>query len=409
MDAITLVAYTFEVGSSLLERCELVKQCHTESGRIAVRTARVLGALQRASNAFSCKTEFEASLRELKRVLEEARDIVSRCQKVRGVGAKIGALMGANSLKAGLVRVERDLDRVAADLQIPMLTDIRRAVQCINERESEAAAGPSGVDAEMLEQAVRDAIRKELCNTSQGRAVDDIIKDNLSKLYEAEAAVAADQQGYSSPPDGASGRPLLCSGHGEECALRTTKKEGPNLGRQFYCCPRTSKREQCKMFAWVEECDRGGKKGTRSGGGGAASEGWGGNGRVCKEHKEPCAFFEVKKEGPNKGRHFYNCARTGNQRCSSFTWADKKPVAASTWERGERGRGGVGGSAAAPVLRGGEKGGGGGESRPLCKGHQEPCKLQVTKKEGANKGRPFYACPRPRTQSCNHFEWVKRG
>ncbi|CBN79670.1 APEX nuclease (apurinic/apyrimidinic endonuclease) 2 [Ectocarpus siliculosus] len=309
MDAITLVAYTFEVGSSLLERCELVKQCHTESGRIAVRTARVLGALQKASNEFSCRMEFEASLRELKRVLEEARDLVSRCQKARGVGAKIGALMGANSLKAGLVRVERDLDRAAADLQIPMLTDIRRAVQCINERESEATASPSGIDAEMLEQAVRDAIRKELCNTSQGRAVDDIIKDNLSKLYEAEAAVAADQQGYSPPPDGAGGRPLLCSGHGEECALRTTKKEGPN-----------------------------------------------------------------------KGRHFYNCARPGNQRCSSFTWADKKPVAASTWG-GERGRGGVGGSAAAPVLMGGGKEGGGGESKPLCKGHQEPCKLQVTKKE----------------------------
>ncbi|CAM9865547.1 unnamed protein product [Ectocarpus sp. 6 AP-2014] len=396
MDAITLVAYTFEVGSSLLERCELVKQCHTESGRIAVRTARVLGALQKASNEFSCRMEFEASLRELKRVLEEARDLVSRCQKARGVGAKIGALMGANSLKAGLVRVEGDLDRAAADLQIPMLTDIRRAVQCINERESEAAASPSGIDAEMLEQAVRDAIRKELCNTSQGRAVDDIIKDNLSKLYEAEAAVAADQQGYSPPPDGAGGRPLLCSGHGEECALRTTKKAGPNLGRQFYCCPRTSKKEQCRMFTWVDECDRGGEKATR------------GDGRVCKKHKERCAFFEVKKEGPNKGRHFYNCARTGNQRCSSFTWADKKPVAASTWG-GERGRGGVGGSVAAPVLSGGGKEGGGGESKPLCKGHQEPCKLQVTKKEGANKDRPFYACPRPRTQSCNHFEWVKRG
>ncbi|CAB1097815.1 unnamed protein product [Ectocarpus sp. CCAP 1310/34] len=225
MDAITLVAYTFEVGSSLLERCGLVKQCHTESGRIAVRAARVLGALQRASDAFSCRMEFEASLRELKRVLEEARDLVSRCQMARGVGAKIGALMGANSLKAGLVRVEGDLDRVAADLQIPMLTDIRRAVQCINERESDAAASPSGIDAEMLEQAVRDAIRKELCNASQGRAVDDIIKDNLSKLYEAEAAVAADQQGYSSPPGGAGGSPVLCSGHGEECALRTTKKE----------------------------------------------------------------------------------------------------------------------------------------------------------------------------------------
>ncbi|CAM9224425.1 unnamed protein product [Ectocarpus fasciculatus] len=415
MDAITLVAYTFEIGSALVERCELVKQCHAESSRIAVRTLRVLASLENATHQFSGGVEFEASLTELKRALEEARDLVSRCQKARGVGAKIGALLRANTLKEGLVRVEGDLERVAADLQIPMLADIRKAVECvnecINERESESAAGPSGVDAEMLEQAVRAAIRKELCNTSQGRAVDEIIKDNLSKLYEAEAAVAEDQQGYSSPPDTAGGRPLLCSGHGEECALRTTKKEGPNLGRQFYCCPRTSRKEQCRMFAWVDECDRDGEKGTRSAGGGVASGVRGGDGRVCKKHNEPCAFFEVKKEGPNKGRHFYNCARAGTQRCSSFTWADKKPVAASTaaTRGGERGlsRGGVGGSPA-PVL-GGVGEGGSGESKPLCKGHQEPCKLQITKKEGPNKGRPYYACPRPRSQSCNHFQWVKRG
>lgn len=225
MDAITLVAYTFEIGSALVERCELVKQCHTESTRIAVRTLSVLASLESASNEFSGRVEFEASLTELKRALEEARDLVSRCQKARSVVAKIGALMRANTLKKELVRVEGDLERVAADLQIPMLADIRKAVRYINERESEAAAAPSGVDAEMLEQAVRDAIRKELYNTSQGRAVDETIKDNLSKLYEAEAAVAEDQQWYSSPPDAAGGRPLLCPGHGEECALRTTKKE----------------------------------------------------------------------------------------------------------------------------------------------------------------------------------------
>lgn len=50
------------------------------------------------------------------------------------------------------------------------------------------------------------------------------------------------------------------------------------------------------MFAWVDECDRGGEKGTSAGGGGAASQGRGGDGRVCKKHTEPCAFFEVKKE-----------------------------------------------------------------------------------------------------------------
>lgn len=52
------------------------------------------------------------------------------------------------------------------------------------------------------------------------------------------------------------------------------------------------------MFAWVDECDGDGdgEKGTRSGRGGVASGGRGGDGRVCKKHKEPCAFFEVKRE-----------------------------------------------------------------------------------------------------------------
>lgn len=235
MDAITLVAYTFEIGSAVVERCELVKQCHSESSRIAVRTLRVLACLEDASKQFSSRVEFETSLMELKKALEEARDLVTRCQKAKGVSAKIGALMRANTLKEGLVRVESDLQRVAADMQLPMLTDIRRAVECISERESETSGGADGgIDAEMLEQAVRDAVRKELNATTTvpgnsgedrggGRMVDEIIRDNLSKLYEAEAAVAADE-GAPSSTETVGERPLLCTGHKEECALRTVKK-----------------------------------------------------------------------------------------------------------------------------------------------------------------------------------------
>jgi len=32
--------------------------------------------------------------------------------------------------------------------------------------------------------------------------------------------------------------PPLCTGHNEPCVKRTVKKEGFNLGRQFYCCGR---------------------------------------------------------------------------------------------------------------------------------------------------------------------------
>ena len=47
----------------------------------------------------------------------------------------------------------------------------------------------------------------------------------------------------------------LCSGHNEKCILQTVKKEGPNIGRQFYCCRRPSghssnKEARCKYFKW---------------------------------------------------------------------------------------------------------------------------------------------------------------
>lgn len=231
MDALTLVAYTYELGSSLVERCELVKQCHSESSRIAVRTVRVLGQLEGASKEFSGSVEFDASLVELKQALEQARDLVARCQKARGVSAKIGALMRASTLKQELLSVDSDLDRIASDLQLPMLTDIRRALERINEKERQseaAAAGEPGVGAEALEQAIRDAIRKELHSSSGGggqQAVDDVIKRNLAQLYEEAGAIAADRVDPSAAEaEGSGTRKLLCPGHNEECVLRTTQK-----------------------------------------------------------------------------------------------------------------------------------------------------------------------------------------
>lgn len=51
------------------------------------------------------------------------------------------------------------------------------------------------------------------------------------------------------------GRSPLCSGHKESSLLRTVKKEGPNLGRQFYVCCRPEGRKdnpeaRCSFFQW---------------------------------------------------------------------------------------------------------------------------------------------------------------
>lgn len=49
--------------------------------------------------------------------------------------------------------------------------------------------------------------------------------------------------------------PPLCKGHNEPSVLRTVRKEGPNLGKQFYCCRRpegkkTDVEARCSYFQW---------------------------------------------------------------------------------------------------------------------------------------------------------------
>ncbi|XP_056896633.1 DNA-(apurinic or apyrimidinic site) lyase 2 [Takifugu flavidus] len=52
--------------------------------------------------------------------------------------------------------------------------------------------------------------------------------------------------------------PPSCKVHGEPCALRTVKKEGPNMGRQFFVCARpqghvSNPDARCNFFEWVDK------------------------------------------------------------------------------------------------------------------------------------------------------------
>ncbi|XP_076022496.1 DNA-(apurinic or apyrimidinic site) endonuclease 2 [Genypterus blacodes] len=49
-----------------------------------------------------------------------------------------------------------------------------------------------------------------------------------------------------------------CKVHGEPCVLRTVKKEGPNMGKQFFVCARpqghaSNPEARCNFFAWVDK------------------------------------------------------------------------------------------------------------------------------------------------------------
>eukprot|EP00903_Cladosiphon_okamuranus_P022327 g20532.t1 len=71
--------------------------------------------------------------------------------------SRMRALARVNSNKAELVETEAELKRITEDLQIPMLSDIRRAVQSVKDREV-----TEGVDEKALCQAVQETIQKEL-------------------------------------------------------------------------------------------------------------------------------------------------------------------------------------------------------------------------------------------------------
>lgn len=52
--------------------------------------------------------------------------------------------------------------------------------------------------------------------------------------------------------------PPSCKVHGEPCVLRTVKKEGPNMGKQFFVCARpqghaSNPDARCSFFAWVDK------------------------------------------------------------------------------------------------------------------------------------------------------------
>ncbi|KAF6035492.1 TOP3A [Bugula neritina] len=93
----------------------------------------------------------------------------------------------------------------------------------------------------------------------------------------------------------------------------------------------------------------------------------------------------VKKEGPNQGRQFYKC---NEGKCNFFLWADQPP-----------------------------EGSGNSGARQYDSPHSDlgnvvkcgcnmPANRLTVQKDGPNKGREFYACSKPRDQSCRFFQWA---
>ena len=126
-----------------------------------------------------------------------------------------------------------------------------------------------------------------------------------------------------------------CTGHSEPCVERTVNKDGPNKGKRFFACARP-RQEQCNTFIWEDEntglfirssnfeCSIGQAPQSPAKKAKPAAEL-----PKCAEHNEPCAERTVNKDGANKGRQFYVCARGRESQCKTFIWADEATVPAS--------------------------------------------------------------------------------
>ncbi|KAJ3645178.1 hypothetical protein Zmor_022858 [Zophobas morio] len=97
---------------------------------------------------------------------------------------------------------------------------------------------------------------------------------------------------------------------------------------------------------------------------------------VCQCNQEAIQLT-VRKDGANKGRKFYKCK---NQTCDFFLWASED------------------GNATRIVTHNDDN-----ELKCNC---DTPAVRRTVSKEGPNKGRTFYCCPKPMGQGCGFFQWA---
>jgi len=132
--------------------------------------------------------------------------------------------------------------------------------------------------------------------------------------------------------------------------VRVVNKLGPNLGREFFCCPKPMDSQCQGQFQWADEPLP----------------------PICSCGK-PKVKRKVFKSGPNNGREFFTCPKPYIPACtSSFQWCEEHYSG---------------------LL-------------PRCSCGNQKVKKTV-KNEGPNHGRAYLICPNP--QTCDDaFEWVEK-
>ncbi|XP_053988911.1 DNA topoisomerase 3-alpha isoform X1 [Hylaeus volcanicus] len=132
---------------------------------------------------------------------------------------------------------------------------------------------------------------------------------------------------------------------------------------------------------------------------------------MCKCN-ENAIQLTVRKEGPNQGRLFYKCAKPQGTGCDFFLWASDNgqemqnnrnrnpnhtPNVASTsnWPSTSVSTSSTWGRAETSTSL----------TNVNCHCNQL-AKERTVVKDGPNKGRLFYSCPKPMNESCKFFQWA---
>lgn len=98
--------------------------------------------------------------------------------------------------------------------------------------------------------------------------------------------------------------PMCLCNPPEPSIIRVVSKEGSNKGKQFYCCSKKSRDQQCKYFAFINEnaASSGDAARTQTSTASATT-----SAMNCKCNVA-AKVLKVKKEGPNCGKEFYTCS-----------------------------------------------------------------------------------------------------
>jgi len=126
----------------------------------------------------------------------------------------------------------------------------------------------------------------------------------------------------------------------------------------------------------------------------SSSEVSSGNNQTCN-CGAPAVELTVRKEGNNQGRKFFSCPN--NKACNFFQWADDSQGSnnnRSSYNNRSTYNAEVRNSSSDNQQV---------DTRCRC---NEPCVQRKVTKQGANTGRMFNTCAKPRDQQCGFFEWV---